>query len=158
MKKINITIKIDNGNGSFITASRRNSPKYGEGDSFISQDLISIFPHLPQVEIHSVYVNPEERNKGIGSKLIKELIDMNDDAMIIASAAALKLEYPEEPSDERIAEIVESIRPFYEKNGFIDINALNIYESKIPFLYTENNIGKYAKHIIFDSINEKTNK
>ena len=158
MDKFNIIIKIDDGDGSFINASRKNCPNSGEGNSFLACDMSSIFPYAPQVEINSVYVNPENRGKGIGRKLVEEIINMNKDAIILASAAALKIEYPEEPSDDRMCEIVESIRPFYEKMGFVDINILNIYETKIPFLYTGNPIGKYAQHMIFDSIAEKTNK
>lgn len=115
---------------------------------FLAEDFKASHPDANIAEIYDIYVEPSYRKQKIGSGLIKAIIDFYDkqNIVILTAAGASMKEYPEEPSDEAKIEIVESLRHFYESNGFIDVNDYYAgYEFKRAYMYNNSNSEKYLE-------------
>ena len=79
------------------------------------------------------------------TQLKRNFAAMNETTLYIAllAAGASKLEYIEEPSEETMINVTESLRPFYTKLGFSDVNKwIAGYEFKNAYMYTGNMIGR----------------
>lgn len=137
--KISKVIKYGTGYGSYITIQVDKDIE----SSFMMEDFRAMFPNMKAVEILDIYVRPTERNNGVGSNLIKTIVDeYNDHAILVGCGASMK-EYPEEPSDSEKVDIAHKTAEFYKKNGFEDVNdQIADYEFKIAMLYTGNDIGR----------------
>ena len=106
-------------------------------------DFKGIFPEIKCIEILDLYVPKESRNKYRASGLIKHVIDNYPDYAIISVAGASISEYPEEPLEDDMKKIAQSLVSFYEKNGFININdKIGGYQLRKVCLYIGNDIGK----------------
>lgn len=138
---------IKDADENFISYSRRiGTPEF---HNLTLIEFSSKYPTLPYVFIEDVYVKPEFRRKGIGSKLLSKAIEANKDACILLNAGASSLEYEDEPCEEELIRIKENLRQFYERNGFTDVNGIfGQYQFQIPFLYTGNDVGMLVCAII----------
>lgn len=138
-------IIIDNGDGDYIKARVYKCPYAHEGESMMVSDFISLFPYIKIVEVLDIYVNKDNRRKGVGSLLLQDLIDRcKHDSVILVSAGASSKEYEEEPSEEELKKIVKDIIPFYAENGFVSINNdIGNYQFKEAMMYSNNAMGRY---------------
>jgi GNAT superfamily N-acetyltransferase len=124
--------------------------------SFLIDDLRS-YTSKQIVNLSTIFVPKEIRNKGIGSKMIQDIIaPYKDNSIICCSAVALITEYPENPSEEEFAEILVNVGNFLEKNGFWRCNEfLGTYDGTTSVAYVyDNQMWKDLKK----EIEEKRNK
>lgn len=116
---------------------------------------------VPIIEIYQIFTEKNMRENGIASDLIKTVVAQNPNAIIFAVAGASKLEYPDEPAEDEFYTILENLKPFYEKTGFIDINrVIGGYERKCTYLYVGNdNIGvaKLALEMLKNKLDKREN-
>lgn len=130
---------------------------------FLSEDFKGSHPGIDFIEIYDIWVEPHLRNMGVGSALIKSIVkEFGDRNVILTAAGASRKEYPVEPLDEKLIEITEGLRPFYEKNNFVDVNDYYAgYEHKRAYMY-KNPIGleclEKRKKDIEEFENSKKNK
>lgn len=135
-----------------ITGPCNSSLSYREVDDYSKVDnlpaylgdIVSLIPKDytgPLIAILMIHVPSEHRRKGIGSALLKSLIDSNKDRIICALAAPTIFDYPVEPSSAEYDAFLSEIPYFYSPNKFKPFNMLCNYEFSIPYLYTGNTIG-----------------
>jgi GNAT superfamily N-acetyltransferase len=108
-------------------------------------DYLTEFGLDPEVyEIRNLYVAPEARHRGTGSDLVKRAIDQNPDSLIVAVVGVSKDEFPQRPSAEESAAVLDGLRRFFSKCGFTSINdRVGLYKLKESYLYIGNDIGKH---------------
>lgn len=144
MNEILNVVTIPNGKSyiSYVVAvQNKNNSEINR--SFMRHDFIGLLPKVPFVEITDIFVNPKDRYKGIGSDLIKGIVEECSDKAILVAVGASTKEYPEEPSDDDKIKITNEVVKFYEKNGFVDVNELIAgYEFKRAMIYIGNEFGK----------------
>lgn len=112
---------------------------------FLAEDFKGSHPKVNAVEITDLYADPKFKHKGIGSALIGLVIDnykasiglsFNSNTVILTAVGASCKEYKEEPTSEETQNIISWLIPFYEKNGFIDINDYYAgYEDKRAMIF-----------------------
>ena len=117
------------------------------GQCFLYDDIMSYsFSPMRFIEIVRVVVNKNTRRNGHGSKLIDLLKEEYPDVPIFAKAGVLTEElYNELKSEDRLQDyIYENIVPFYESNGFIDVNDTILCHSECVIMcYPESLAEKY---------------
>lgn len=116
---------------------------------------------LPIIEIYQIFTEKDARNLNGATDLIRTVIAQNPNSIIIAVAGASKLEYEEEPSEEEYQTILDNLKPFYERHGFVDMNSIiGGYEFKCTYVYVGNdNIGiaKLAMEMLNKKLEERRN-
>ena len=117
---------------------------------FLAEDFKASHPDAKVVELYDIYVMQSYRGQHIGSDLISSVIDhyggKDTSTVILTAAGASMVEYVDEPSDEEKIEIVESLRPFYVNNNFVDVNDLYAgYEFKRAYAYDNETSRKYIE-------------
>lgn len=153
-KLTNWMIAYEDRNGNFIHIGVNHTP--ASRDSFMISDFTSMFPGVPFIEIVEIYVKKTDRHKGIGSKLIKKVVDDYKNYVILTTPGVSKMEYPIEPSYDSKIDIIESLSYFYNKNGFVDVNDyIGQYEFKRSYIYGESDIGKKVIKTIYGEYHEK---
>lgn len=127
-----------------------NRARVSDGfDTFMTLDFAALCPDTKCIELYDIFVVPECRHKGIGSSLLQQIIAEYNDCAILTKIAASMTEYPTEPSDAEKEKIAKDLLPFYEKNGFTNVNdVLGAYETSIACMYTGNEVGKRCYSII----------
>ena len=119
----------------------------GEHADFMLEDasgaLSQIGKEIEIVTIEGLFVQPSERRKGLGSDLIKRVIEAHKDSLILLKAGALLDEFPEEPTDEQYNKLFNELKCFYEDSlGFVDANKyIGCYEYSVTYVYP-NEISK----------------
>jgi GNAT superfamily N-acetyltransferase len=92
--------------------------------------------------IDSIIVDSDSRNKGLGSKIIKDFCESYSNYLILVIAGANTDEYKNEPTDEQYSEILERLNRFYTRLGFISVNnRIGCYDYKESFIYG-NKVGR----------------
>lgn len=138
-------------NGGFAVYTEYSGINYSTGNSSFAVDDIRDFNLIDQagdiVDITTIYINDDMRNKGIGSDVINSICEYVGDKLIIASAGINKLEYSKDEFDNMTGdekwEIIDKVSNFLKKNNFEDINAIiGGYENKATHVYLGNNSGK----------------
>lgn len=131
-------------------------------NSFAMADLIGVMEHLgmdniPVMQIGSIFVEEENRNKGRGTSLIKETAEAQPDAVIMVVAGASMDEYKEEPSFEEIQAILKRLDRFYTRAGFVSVNEkIAGYENMCVYIYDNKN-GRTVIDYCIRSIEEFKN-
>jgi len=113
-------------------------------------------PDIDVIEILNIFVHPEHRYNGIGSRLLKTIATMYENYAILVLVGVSEKEYPK--LDEKdIPKILKDLLPFYTKNNFVNVNNIyGSYSNFIPMLYTGNEIGKnIADKLGLNSIEKK---
>ena len=88
--------------------------------------------------INSIFVSKNNRNNGLGSTVLKDLIKKYPGSIIVTEAFASKEEYERQPNEYENEKIVKNIGNFLTKNGFYDINDyVGKYEYKKVYIYDE---------------------
>ena len=114
-------------------------------NSFAIADLIGVMEHLemhdiPVMQIGSIFVEKENRNKGRGTALLKETVESHPDAVIMVVAGASMDEYKEEPTFEEIQEVLKTLDRFYTRAGFVSVNEkIAGYENMHVYIYDNKN-------------------
>lgn len=145
--KLFATIKYSDINSNYIIFTY-------QANGFMMGDFKASHPDINSIEILDLYVHPEFRNKGIGSALLKAVIDNNENFAILSAIGASKKEYPIEPSHDEKMKIIEDLSKFYEKNGFVDVNDLyGNYENKRAYIYLNDISEECIKNPIMKNIN-----
>lgn len=109
-----------------------------ESKRFIYSDVKQIIGNddATYKELSKVYVYPEYRGCKLGKyfvKTISEYAAFKD--ILMTEAGALKKEYPEDPGDDKCAEIASQIAAFYEKCGYVSVNDFSKFETKEALVY-----------------------
>ena len=109
---------------------------------FWYQDVGFIIKDSPFIIIEELFVPKEDRNIGIGTVLLKEVIRHNPDTIILVKSGLLVIEYPEEPTEEQFATVLSKLDDFYTNRGFEDFNKYSkTYENLGLYVYTGNEAG-----------------
>ena len=146
MPKFNEYVHIETEPGNYIKIQVFNTPEPGSGSSLLVKDLTSFVPYIQIVEIRDIYVSKDSRLKGIGSTLLQIIKDKYENAIIVVAVRASGKEYEKEPNNAELIKIIEEIIPFYEKNGFENVNDLfGSYQFRTSMLYTGNTWGDFVK-------------
>lgn len=139
------------------TLTRQPDDKSGIRHSFMADDIFATVDDEEIFEIESVYVSPVYRRKGIGSKLVKEVLELHNDKIICCAAALLVGDdFPEEPTSEQYDQHLETLSNFFTKLGFISINKHIGYEYREAFVY--GNVKGKALIAEFDRLFEEWQK
>lgn len=130
MKKNMMFLTWGNNGNEYIKVSEPDG-------SFMSDDFAASHPDVEFVIIQDIFVDKKSRHQGIGSMFLQTVSKYyGEDVAILTAAGASMKEYPEEPSDDEKIMITKELRPFYEKNGFIDVNKYyGNYEFKNAYLF-----------------------
>ena len=115
------------------------------------KDIGFIIANRPFIIIEELFVPKEDRNIGIGTVLLKEVIRHNPDTIILVKAGLLIREYPEEPSKEQFTTVLNKLDDFYTNRGFEDFNKYSrTYENLRLYVYTGNEAGiKFLEEVKF---------
>ena len=123
----------------------KNFIKSEQGHDFFVEDMVHIITTGIAdrlIYITEVFVHKDYRLRYFGTELIQTLIDAYDDCALILRASALICEYPEEPTPDELNDIVSSLIPFFNKNGFVSINQYCGFEHSEAMLCIRNDIGR----------------
>lgn len=110
----------------------------------------------PVMEVISIYVAPENRNKGLASKALETLVTENQDKLIIVAAGFHSKEYPGRTVDELTPsewkEMQKRLGKFYTRCNFSDIEEyFGENEYTIMYLY-RNQVGlDFLKYLAISS-------
>ena len=124
--------------------------------SFQASDLLSESRNGKLIEINNIRVEPEYRDNGFGSEILKSFCSNKEDTIIIAGAGAMQTDFPEEPTSEQYDDLFKHLNSFYTKNNFQDVTELfGTYDgtTKKTFLYL-NDAGKNVIEDRNDFINK----
>jgi len=131
-----------------------HNAKTNSEESFVCDDINGLMPDLKEfLSIDSIIVDEDCRNKGIGSKVLIEICESNNDRLIILVSEPLVFKYPGEPIDEEYTEILNRLDRFIIKNNFITINDYVGYEYKKAYVYN-NELGRKIRKKI-DEVQEE---
>lgn len=132
--------------------------KYDEKMSFWEQDLyyyLNKLKDIPKIcNITSLFINKEDRNHGVVTKMLEEFCNAHEDYIIFLQAGASTKEYLDEPDEETLVNISDNLVKFYTKRGFININdTIGGYQFRKLMIYD----NKLARNTILKmiSINKK---
>ena len=103
----------------------------------------------PLVEIVELFVNKDQRRKGIGSALLGKVVQRYSRShdIIVAVGASMK-EYEDRPSDIEMEIILNQLRTFYEVNGFIDVNKyFTCYQYTCAYMYKREDTTKRLTNV-----------
>lgn len=97
-------------------------------------------------------INPDDRRKGYGTQLISDIIETytTNSTIVLLQSSVNKDEYPEEPTNVEMKEILIRNAVFFEACGFCNINEFVDYETQEAFIYVKNEIGYYTALKILD--------
>lgn len=115
-----------------------------ENPPFWYRDIEFLINGADFVFVHTLFINKEDRNKGLGSAALKEFCDhmTSLNKIIILRSSLLKDEYPEEPTEEQYTEVLERLNKFFINRGFSNINKYTkTYEFSELYVYTDSEIG-----------------
>lgn len=133
--------------------------------SFISLDISSyvLMNNIKDAKnllyIESVWIEPEYRGNHYGIDAVQKLIEDNSNALIYAATFASREDYPTldvdnggENTDEfnnAVREISRKLADKFTEYGFKDINPyMDIYDTKVPMMYVNNEIGNKVYNMI----------
>lgn len=117
------------------------------GQNFLYDDIMSYgFSPRRFIEILHIEVDRDHRRCGVGSKLIGDLMDEYPNLPIFVKAGILDEHLYELLRKERKLKeyIYENIVPFYERNGFADVNDTSLgYQEFVIMCYPESLARQY---------------
>ena len=112
-------------------------------NSFWYTDTEFAIKDNPFILIDELFVSKEKRNIGLGTTLLNEVIMKNPNTIILVRSGLLMCEYPEEPTAEEYATVLNRLDDFYTNRGFTNINEYTkSYEHSELYVYTDNKQGK----------------
>lgn len=150
------TLQITNENNAKVFKAIYGTTEVGYAkvsenpSGFLAEDFKASHPDAKIIEIYDIYVTPAYRHQKLGTDLIGSIVNhyggSDTDTVILTAAGTSMKEYEEEPADEAKINIVESLRPFYEGNNFVDVNDLYAgYEFKRAYAYDNATSRKYVE-------------
>lgn len=129
---------VDGGYIKYQTILKDGKPSVGvHATDFMMRDFEGLFPDMDYVVLLDIFVEPDHRGKGIGTSLIKDMLESTGDKPVIVAVGASMKEYPEEPSDDDKIRITEELSGgCYSTWGFESINDyVGNYEFKCAMIY-----------------------
>lgn len=112
---------------------------------FWYQDIESCINGADFAFTYELFINKEDRNKGLGTAALKEFCEYMTtiNNIIIVQSSLLKKEFKKEPTNEQYNEVLDRLDKFFTSRGFTNINQYtNSYEYSELYVYTESEIGR----------------
>lgn len=89
--------------------------------------------------INEIHVDESERGNGLASQALNGFLNLKSDELIVIRTAPLKIDYPEELTENEYDEILMKQAMFLEPFHFRQFNSICNLEHGVPFVYINRN-------------------